>query len=171
VGSRVCIYLPRHLGAATERIKLSGQRNANATSTGQTVMFVDDEAPLRTLAVEVLEESGYTALEAVDGVSALSILESARPIDLLVTDVSLPGGINGRQLADAARALRPGLKVLFVTGFAAEAVLCQGRLGDGFKVLTKPFSMKTLMAVAGDIIGGPPMIDAWKTMAQATPAG
>jgi CheY-like chemotaxis protein len=134
------------------------------------VLFVDDEAPLRMLAIEVLEESGYTAIEAVDAVSALSVLESTRPIDLLVTDVSLPGGINGRQLADAGRALRPGLRVLFITGFAAEAVLCQGRLGEGFHVLTKPFSIETLMDLASNIIGAPPMADASMSPQHAIPA-
>ncbi len=87
----------------------------------------------------MLEENGYRALEAADGASGLKILQSDVRIDLLVTDVGLPGGLNGRQVADAARLLRPQLKVLFVTGYAENAALGDGRLEAGMEIVTKPF--------------------------------
>jgi CheY-like chemotaxis protein len=92
----------------------------------------------------VLEDAGYAAIEAGDGPEGLKLLQSAAKVDLLITDVGLPGGINGRQLADAARALRPDLKVLFITGYAENAVVGNGHLDAGMQVLTKPFAMDTL---------------------------
>jgi CheY-like chemotaxis protein len=83
-------------------------------------------------------------VEAEDGKSGLKILESPRRIDLLITDVGLPGGMNGRQLADAALVMRPDLKVLFITGYAENAVVGDGHLKPGMHVLTKPFAMETL---------------------------
>jgi len=108
---------------------------------------------VRMLVIEVLEELGYAALEAADGASGLKILQSNARIDLLVTDVGLPGGINGRQMADAARVTRPGLRVLFITGYAENAVL-DGRLDAGMHVLTKPFTMEALASRIRAIIAG-----------------
>jgi CheY-like chemotaxis protein len=105
------------------------------------VLVVDDEATVRMLMVEVLEEVGYIAIEAVDGPAGLKILQSGARIDLLVTDVGLPGGMNGRQLADAARVTRPDLKVLFVTGYAENAAVGNGLLDAGMHVQAKPFAM------------------------------
>jgi CheY-like chemotaxis protein len=96
------------------------------------------------LVVELLEDLGYLSLEAVNAASCLKILQSGVRIDLLVTDVGLPGGMNGRQLADAARVLRPELKVLFITGYAENAVINQGHLDHGMQVMTKPFAMEAL---------------------------
>ena len=86
------------------------------------MLVVDDEATVRMLVVDVLEEFGYRALQAADGASGLDVLQSSAAIDLLVTDVGMPGGMNGRQLAEAARAIRPGLRVLLITGYAEAAV-------------------------------------------------
>jgi CheY-like chemotaxis protein len=108
------------------------------------VLVVDDEPAVRMLIAEVLEEFGYAWIEAVDGPSGMKALRSSAHIDLLITDVGLPGGMNGRQLADAARFMRPGLKILFITGYAENAVVRAGHLGVGMQVLTKPFSMETL---------------------------
>jgi CheY-like chemotaxis protein len=116
------------------------------------VLVVDDEPVVRMLAAEVLLDLGYTAIEASDGASGLKVLESDARIDLLLTDVGLPGGMNGRQLADAARLLRPGLKVLFITGYAENAVLSHGHLGPGMQVLTKPFAMTALADRIQDLI-------------------
>jgi CheY-like chemotaxis protein len=113
---------------------------------GETVLVVDDEPTVRMLAAEVLEELGYAAIEAADATLGLQALRAAGRIDLLVTDVGLPGGMNGRQLADAARELRPGLKVLFITGYAENAVIGHGHLAPGMQVITKPFAMDTLAA-------------------------
>jgi CheY-like chemotaxis protein len=96
------------------------------------------------LASEVLGQLGYATLEAEDGKAGLATLNTDRPIDLLITDVGLPGGMNGRQVADAARAVRPDLKVLFVTGYAENAVLSHGHLDPGMHILTKPFAMDEL---------------------------
>ena len=93
---------------------------------------------------EVLADGGYTAIEASDGPSALKVLQSDVRIDLLITDVGLPGGLNGRQVADAALALRPKLKVLFITGYAENAALNHGHIGPGMAVLTKPFAISEL---------------------------
>ena len=111
---------------------------------GATVLVVDDEATVRMLVAEVLTESFYNILEAGDGPSALKILESGKRIDLMITDVGLPGGMNGRQVADTARVLRPGLKLLFITGYAENAAIGNGHLDAGMEILAKPFAMSTL---------------------------
>jgi CheY-like chemotaxis protein len=114
------------------------------TTQGETVLVVDDEPIVRMLVIDVLQELGYTAIEAGDGHAGLKVLRSAMRIDLLITDIGLPGGLNGRQVADAARKLRPELKVLFITGYAENAVLSHGHIDAGMHVLTKPFSMEVL---------------------------
>jgi CheY-like chemotaxis protein len=96
------------------------------------------------LVTEVLEEHGYVAIEAVDGASGLKVLQSDARIDLLISDIGLPGGMNGRQMADAARVGRPDLKVLFITGYAPSAVVGSGHLERGMQVLTKPFALEAL---------------------------
>jgi CheY-like chemotaxis protein len=98
---------------------------------------------VRALIVEVLQDGGYNVLEAADGPAGLNILQSAQPIALLITDVGLPG-MNGRQLADAGRERRPGLKVMFITGYAESAMLVSGKLEPGMTVLTKPFAVDSL---------------------------
>src|SRR4028119_1866467 len=105
----------------------------------------------RRLVADVLEELGYQAIEAVDGPSGLKLLQSDRRIDLLVTDVGLPG-LNGRQLADAARQRRPGLKVLFMTGYAANAAMNGGFLDHGMEMITKPFAIDALAQRIRDIV-------------------
>ena len=108
------------------------------------MLVIDDEPLVRMLIVDVLEDLGCTVLEAGDGPQAMSILRSDATIDLLVTDVGLPNGMNGRQVADAARELRRELKVLFVTGYAENAILGHGHLDPDMEVLTKPFLMETV---------------------------
>ena len=105
------------------------------------------------LIVDVLSDLGFTVLEADDARSGLGVVESGVRIDLLLTDVGLPGGMNGRQLADAARQRRPGLKVLFVTGYAAAAAIGNELLGEGMEVMTKPFAMDALAAKVQGIVG------------------
>lgn len=141
-GSMICIYLPRHHGAAAEDERGHALPvEASQAGGGQTVMVVDDEALIRMLAVEELEDLGYSVLEAGDAPSALKILNATPTISLLVTDVGLPGGMNGRQLAEAARVAKPDLEVLFITGYAENAVLNHGHLEQGMHVITKPFQM------------------------------
>ena len=144
-GTTICVYLPRHVGDAL----LPEQEDAIASAaaaSGETVLVVDDEATIRHLIDEVLDEVGYTVIGAADGAAGLKVLQSGARIELLITDVGLPGGMNGRQVADAARLLRPGLKVLFITGYAENAAVGNGHLEPGMELLTKPFTMEALTA-------------------------
>jgi len=151
-GTTVCLYLPRHLGAAEAAEGASELANAPRAEVGQTVLVVDDEPTVRMLVTEVLEDLGYTAIEAADGAAGLKVLQSDVRIDLLVTDVGLPGGMNGRQVADAARVARPDLTVLFITGYAENAVISHGHLDPGMHVLTKPFAMEALASRIKELI-------------------
>jgi CheY-like chemotaxis protein len=110
---------------------------------GETVLVVEDDEAVRLIITSVLEELGYRHLEAPDGYRALPILQSDVRIDLLVTDVGLPK-MNGRQLAEMARAARPGLRVLFVTGYAEKAAVRHGFLEPGMEMLMKPFALDAL---------------------------
>ena len=114
------IYLPRHLGAADGDGEVDAATAPPLAAASAVVLVVEDEPLVRMVIVEVLSDLGYTVLEADNGRSGLRIVETRARIDLLVTDVGLPGGMNGRQLADAARQQRPGLKVLFITGYAED---------------------------------------------------
>jgi CheY-like chemotaxis protein len=151
IGTTMCLYFPRYLGDAEER-DASSTSEVIATGDGEVVLVVDDEVLLRMLMLDVLQDNGYRALEAVDGQSALKILESNARIDLLVTDVGLPGGINGRQVADTARKQRPNLKVLFITGYAENAVIGNGHLAPGMEVVTKPFEITVFAQKVRDMI-------------------
>jgi PAS domain S-box-containing protein len=143
-GATVCLYLPRHIGEA-EAVEAQPEFSDAAHAThGESVLVVDDDPIVRMLVIDVLQELGYTAIEAGDGHSGMKVLQSPVRIDLLITDIGLPGGLNGRQVADAARKLRPELKVLFITGYAENAVLSHGHIDSGMHVLTKPFSMEGL---------------------------
>jgi PAS domain S-box-containing protein len=142
-GTEVCLYLPRHTGENGALEAPSGTPTEQR-GDGETVLVVDDEPSVRMLVGEVLEELGYRTLEAQDGPSGLAILQSGQPVDLLITDVGLPGGMNGRQLADAALATLPDLKILFITGYAENAVISKGNLQPNMHIVTKPFSLETL---------------------------
>jgi PAS domain S-box-containing protein len=143
-GTTMSLYLPRDHAATEEGGSLPLQTRADPHGAGEVVLIVDDEPTIRMLIGEVLAEFGYAGIEAGDGPTGLKVLQSAAKIDLLITDVGLPGGINGRQLADAARVARPDLKVLFITGYAENAVVGNGHLAVGMQVLTKPFAMDVL---------------------------
>jgi PAS domain S-box-containing protein len=143
-GTTVRIYLPRYFGEVVEEQAESGAPEVSNEHTGKVVLVVDDEPTVRMLVVEVGEDLGCATLEAADGAAGLKLLESDMRIDLLVTDVGLPGGMNGRKLADAATAKRPELKVLFITGYAENAAIGNGHLEPGMQVLTKPFAVEAL---------------------------
>ena len=142
-GTTFKLYLPRYRGGAEEEDAPPPTAALQQAEDGEVVLVVEDEAVVRGLILEELHELGYAALEAVDGASGLEMLRSKRRIDLLITDIGLPG-LNGRQLADAARELRPGLKVLFMTGYAENAALASGFLEHGMEMITKPFAMEAL---------------------------
>src|SRR5712672_107072 len=141
-GTSVRLYLPRHHGEIAPQFA-SAATAAEHAATGETVLIVEDEPVVRAVIVEMLGEQGYQTLEAVDGPSGLRILRTNARIDLLVTDVGLPG-MNGRQLADQARETRPGLKVLFITGYAESVAISDGFLQPGMEMITKPFDLDNL---------------------------
>jgi PAS domain S-box-containing protein len=152
-GALVCLYLPRTT-AADEDTELPNQTAPPPQGgRGETVLVVDDEPTIRMLVTEVLQDLGYETIDAADGPSGLEILRSGRPVDLLISDVGLPGGMNGRELAGAAQAVRPGLLVLFITGYAEHAVLSHGHLKPGMHVLTKPFNIEALARRVREIVG------------------
>ncbi|WP_339931359.1 PAS domain S-box protein [uncultured Brevundimonas sp.] len=153
-GTTMCLYMPRFMGAADD-VDISHGSLSGVEGHGETVLIIDDEPTVRMLIVEVLEDAGYRALQADDGPSGLALLRSDIHIDLLITDVGLPGGMNGRQVADAARETRPDLKVLFVTGYAENAAVGNGLLDAGMEVLTKPFIMAELGEKIRDMIERP----------------
>ena len=152
-GTTVNIFLPRHRGDAEREEARQEAGPRPVAQAGETVLVVDDEPTVRMLVTDVLGDLGYTAVEAADGAAGLKVLQSDARIDFLVTDVGLPGGLNGRQMADAARVTRPDLKVLFITGFAENALLTNGQLEPGMAVLTKPFAVETLAARIREQIG------------------
>ncbi len=145
-GTMVSIFLPRHLGVADDSGEVNAAIHPPQAKAGAVVLLVEDEVAVRMVIVEVLSDLGYTVLEADNSQSGLRILETRARIDLLLTDVGLPGGMNGRQLADAARELRFGLKVLFLTGYAETAAVGNGRMELGMEVMTKPFDLEKLAA-------------------------
>ena len=151
-GTTMCLYFPRHIGSSEE--DTLPEREHVERGLGETILVVDDDPTVRMLIAEVLLERSYNVLEAVDGPAALRILESGAKIDLLITDVGLPGGMNGRQVADAARLGRGDLKVLFITGYAENAAVGNGYLDPGMEVLTKPFPMAALGNKVHDMIEG-----------------
>ena len=151
MGTTMCIYLPRHLGDGPDELD-DETVSATAASGGGTVLVVDDEATIRHLIDEILDDAGYTVINAADGAAGIKVLQSGAQIELLITDVGLPGGLNGRQVADAARHLRPGLKVLFITGYAENAAVGNGHLEPGMELLTKPFSLEALTAKVGEMM-------------------
>lgn len=148
IGTRVHLYLPVHQGEATA---LAHEPERTPTGAGETILVVEDEPVVRALVVEVLNELGYETLEAGEASEALCITESEQRIDLLISDVGLPG-MNGRQLADIARQQRPGLKVLFATGYA-ESFAANDFLGPDMAVITKPFAIDVFASKVGEMLG------------------
>jgi CheY-like chemotaxis protein len=120
---------------------------------GETVLVIEDEKSIRELINRALTDLGYAVIEAPDGPAGLRVLESDHRVDLLVTDVGLPGGLNGRQVADAARERRSGLKVLFITGFAYSSALARGSaLDPGMEIMTKPFTLDAFASKVGEMV-------------------
>jgi CheY-like chemotaxis protein len=147
-GTRVDIFLPK----ADDRsgpVVSSGKPNTRISSIprarrGETILAVEDDDDVRVMTVGSLRELGYHVLEAVDASAALEILQSDGPIDLLFTDLGLPGQINGKMLADRAKILRPGMRTLITTAYAGEALLREGRIDPSIELLGKPFSFAAL---------------------------
>lgn len=151
-GTTMCIYLPRYRGEAKQNHDATRSTATPLVKAGETILIVDDEPTVRMLLKDVLSELGYTVLDAADSIEGLETLRSNAQIDLLITDVGLPGGMNGRQMADAGREIRPKLKTLFITGYAENAVIGSAQLGPGMQVLTKPFAVDTLVSRVSDLL-------------------
>lgn len=151
-GTTMCIYLPRYRGEAKQNHDATRSTTTPLVKAGETILIVDDEPTVRMLLKDVLSELGYTVLDAADSIEGLETLRSNAQIDLLITDVGLPGGMNGRQMADAGREIRPKLKTLFITGYAENAVIGSAQLGPGMQVLTKPFAVDTLVSRVSDLL-------------------
>ncbi len=143
-GTSIFIYLPRYDGAAVRDESDALIPPVEFTQSGETILIVDDEPTVRMLLTDSLGDLGYTLIEAADSLAGLKLLRSDVHIDLLITDVGLPGGMNGRQMADAGREVRPQLKTLFITGYAENAAIGDEQLGPGMRVLTKPFAIDAL---------------------------
>jgi PAS domain S-box-containing protein len=150
-GTTVKLYLPRYRGEAEEEVLIPDLSDLYNAHTNETVLVVEDEFVVRELIVEVLKELGYSTLEAEDGPSALKILDSKQRVDLVISDIGLPG-LNGRQIIDAARETRPTLKVLFMTGYAENAAIAAGFLEPGMSMITKPFAMEALATTIREIL-------------------
>jgi CheY-like chemotaxis protein len=151
-GTTVKIYLPRLHSDESEDRPENTLPQIPKGSLSQTVLVVEDEEDVRAYTSGIVRELGYSVLEAGNGGTALQILGQHPEVALLFTDVGLPGGMNGRQLADAARKLRPELKVLFTTGYARNAIVHDGRLDPGVSLLTKPFTYAALAAKLSDVL-------------------
>jgi len=149
-GTAVRMYLPRHQAVAEASEQAAPQGKPDPSGVGGTVLLVEDEAEVRATVAERLREMGCTVFEAGDGAEALRLLRSCGRVDMLVTDVGLPGGLNGRQVADAAREARPGLPVLFITGYAGAAL--EEALAPGMAMVGKPFVLDALAVQVGAML-------------------
>ena len=152
-GTTVSLFLPRFVGEVIAQQTLNPTLLPYATD-GETVLIVEDDAAVRLLVSAVLKELGYAYVEASDGHTAVPIIQSDQRIDLLISDVGLPG-MNGRQLAEIGRQLRPDLKVLFITGYAEHAAVRGGFLDPGMQLITKPFTFDLLTAKVREMICAP----------------
>ncbi len=151
-GTTIRLYLPRAPHDASER--RTRKRSETPGGQGEVVFVVEDDRHVRMLVMDVLEDLGYTAKEAPDASAAIPYIESSQPLDLLISDVGLPG-LNGRQLADIARHHRPGLRVLFLTGYAAPASVRSEFLAQGMDMMTKPFEIDALAAKIKEMLAAP----------------
>jgi PAS domain S-box-containing protein len=153
-GTTIKIYLPRSLeGHALRNEDLATSSTARAFGA-ETVLVVEDDQALRAYTVETLMELGYRVLQAANGAEALAIIDHEQ-VDLLFTDVVMPGGLNGRQLAEEASKRRPRLKVLYTTGYARNAIVHHGRLDPGVHLVGKPFSYAELAAKVRAVLDAP----------------
>ncbi|MDE2486385.1 MAG: response regulator [Alphaproteobacteria bacterium] len=139
-GTTVKLYLPRVSAEVAPEVAKEVTPDATMLRGSETVLLVEDDEEVRAYSVGVLRELGYTVIEAENAAAALSALDQNPAVDLLFTDVVLPGGLHGRRLADEARRRRPALRVLFTSGYTRNAIIHNGRLDPGVQLITKPFS-------------------------------
>jgi len=153
-GTTVSLFLPRDTSDDEAELPVAEPLPATHAGTGETILVVEDEVNVRAVTLTVLQELGYRCIEAADAQAALAVFDAGTPIDLLVSDVGLPG-MNGRQLAEIATMRRPGLKVLFITGYAEQATVRHGFLNAGMEMITKPFVIDELAARVRAILASP----------------
>ena len=154
-GTVVRLYLPRSNAEAVEMVER--ESGPAPLSARERVLVVEDDADVRTNTVEALQELGYQVTQAADGAAALSALQGSA-VDLLFTDVVLPGGMTGAEIATHARGLRPGIKVLFTTGYARDAIVHDGRLDKGVQLITKPFTFDDLAVKVREVLDAAPEV-------------
>jgi signal transduction histidine kinase/ActR/RegA family two-component response regulator len=155
-GSTIKVYLPRYIRPETPSTTVAGPAAAaHPCGSGETILVVEDDDEVRRASVEALREVGYNVLEAGDAMEGVRLIVDRGGIDLLFTDVGLPGGVNGPALADAARSAQPGLRVLFTTGYTRNAVLHHGTLDHGVHFIAKPFNLSALAAKVREVLTAP----------------
>jgi CheY-like chemotaxis protein len=150
-GTTVRLYLPRSLARETPQ---SPPVAALAVTGSETVLLVDDDDMVRTTVGLMLDDLGYTVIEARGGAESLAILQRGDKIDLLFTDVVMPGPVSGRQLADEARKIDPALRILFTSGYTENAIVHDGRLDPGLELLSKPYGREQLAAKLRRVLDG-----------------
>ncbi|GAC1335560.1 MAG: hypothetical protein NVSMB26_20380 [Beijerinckiaceae bacterium] len=154
-GTTVKIYLPRHEEIENKAAATEVAHDASQLPRGtETILLVEDHEDLRVFGVQILEDLGYKVMSAANGPSAMKLLEMAGPIDLLFTDVVLPGPMNGRAVAEAAVTSAPGIKVLFTSGYTRDAIVTNGTLAPGVELLQKPFTYKDLAERVREVLDG-----------------
>ncbi len=153
-GTTVKIYLPKMIDVASAVQESDQTRRTELPSAreGETILVVEDDNDVRNYTVTSLRELGYRVLEAVDAVSGMQVIESEANISLLLTDLGLPGGIDGKTLADRAQQARENLRILITTAYAGNALVHEGRLDRGVELLTKPFTLSVLACRVREIL-------------------
>jgi PAS domain S-box-containing protein len=151
-GTTVKIYLPRLIADGSAVEAAAAPRAAPIHGGTESILVVEDHEDLRAFSTGILRDLGYRVLEAGNGRSALEVLQAAHDVDLLFTDVVLPDGMDGRRLADEARRRRPGIRILFTTGYTRNAIVHNGRLDPGVNLITKPFSFEGLAAKVREVL-------------------
>jgi signal transduction histidine kinase/ActR/RegA family two-component response regulator len=154
-GSTMKVYLPRFIRPEVKPVASDRTLQSRSRGSGETILVVEDDEDVRHSSVEALREMGYEVLEAGDAMDGVRLIVDRGGIDLLFTDVGLPGGVNGRALADAARSAQPGLRVLFTTGYTRNAILHNGVLDHGVHFIAKPFSLTALAAKVREVLDTP----------------
>jgi len=152
-GTTVRVYLPRQISPEDDALSFADDLSPEA-ARDETILVLEDDDDVRAHSVETLRELGYRVIEAHDGPAALRLLERQSKVDLLFTDVVLPGGMTGEQVAAQALEMRPALRVLFTTGYARDAIVHHGRLDSGVHLITKPFTHSDLAQKVRDVMEG-----------------
>ena len=161
-GTTVRLYLPRAIGGAPAKQRPSDPIELPRGTA--TVLVVEDEPAVREVAVAILADLGYRIIEAADGEQALLVFGAhASEVDLLLTDVVLPGQVRGRELAERITAIRPGVKVLFMSGYTENSIVHHGRLDDGVQLIGKPFKRQQLARKVQEVLGAAPSRDGQET--------